>query len=137
MNVGAAPVADHRFLPSFGRGSRSSVHSQNRSSLFRRSVRLSYVEPEALILPTDSHYEILRKKLLAGSKCHYPKYALPIDEVMKLTSLVDHQTLLQQGKLVRVDENEDRPVVFLSHQWVPSCTHFLHTAFFRLLRTQI
>ena len=45
-------------------------------------------------------------------------YAMPIDEVMKLKSLVDHQTLLQQGKLVRVDANEDRPVVFLSHQWV-------------------
>ena len=37
---------------------------------------------------------------------------------MKLTAPVDHQTLLAEGKLVQIDDDEPRDVFFLSHQWV-------------------
>ena len=35
-----------------------------------------------------------------------------------MTKMVDHQTLLAQGKLIKVEEGEMRKVLFLSHQWV-------------------
>ena len=43
---------------------------------------------------------------------------MSIEEFLKLKGPVDHQTLLLQGKLIKVEEGEDRPIVFLSHTWV-------------------
>ena len=107
-------TADHRF-----------ANAGTRTSKSRRSTRISMMSPEAMILPTDSENEVFRKKMMESTKYRYPMYGLPIDELMKLTKPVDHQTLLQQGKLVKIEEGEQRDVVFLSHQWVPILGNYL------------
>ena len=44
----------------------------------------------------------------------YPMYALPVEAILELEAFVDHQTLLRDSKLVKVEPGMD--VIFVSHQ---------------------
>ena len=118
LSTNMGKTADHRF-----------ANAGSRTSNARRSTRISMMSPEAMILPTDSENEVFRKKMMESTKYRYPMYGLPIAELMKLTKPVDHQTLLEQGKLVKIEESEQRDVVFLSHQWVPILEFIVSFAF--------
>ena len=105
-------MADHRFASSTARDSRTS-----QGSLMNR---LSLAGLQALIQPSDSQDESFRKLLVGGSQAKYQMHCLPMKDFLELESPVDHQTLMRQGKLVVVDEDNKVPVFFLSHQWVIS-----------------
>ena len=105
-------MADHRFASSTARDSRTS-----QGSLMNR---LSLAGLQALIQPSDSQDESFRKLLVGGSQAKYPMHCLSMKDFLELEAPVDHQTLMRQGKLVVVDEDNKVPVFFLSHQWVIS-----------------
>ena len=115
--IASTALSDHRFTPLSPKG--HSIPSV--STLFpahglpSRALRRvsSLVLPDIEFRESDSPRVKLRKHVLSDTKCYYPMFALPIDEVMKLESLPDHQTLLNEGKLVRVDADEKREVIFL------------------------
>lgn len=106
-------LSDHRWS-----SKRFDDFNQDEKNERRRSTkRLTLSFHEALSLCDESGVVNASRYLLARSKCLYPMYALPIAEALQLKAMPDHQTLLNQGKLVVVKETDKTPVVFLSHQW--------------------
>ena len=82
------------------------------------SFTIDFSDAGLAIVDTEDEHARLRKHLMKGTKCHSAMYAIPLKVLLELDELMDHQTLLRAGKLVLVDADEKRPVVFLSHQWV-------------------
>ena len=85
-----AQISDHRFRNSDSLDHELADVSTRRNSLQAR--RLSFLGSDALpILGADSSDADLRKQILESLKCDYPMWALPVAEVMKLESVLDHQ----------------------------------------------
>lgn len=119
---GEGEIQDHRF----GSEKARSTGSSRRSSFLDTGAM--FLSHDVTSLPED--VALRRKmtgKLLDGTAFKYPMFAAPIAFVMGLKEnevLPDHQKLLHDRKtypespLVNVWENEKRPIIFLSHQWL-------------------
>eukprot|EP00398_MALV-I-01_sp_L67-1_P001010 gene1010-581_t len=103
-----------------GSNPRISLENSVPDSLSRRSYAFS--RRSSMNRPSScmSHNISVNDVIAGNLECKYDMWALPIDQVMKMSgALPDHQTLLSEGKLVRVNTDaEARPVLFISHQWV-------------------
>ena len=87
-----------------------SPHRQEYDELLRSKQELQRAAP-------DSTGGSLNETTETAVTETYPCWGISAEELLKLDGWVPHQDLLEQGKLVKLGEQPDKHIVFISHQW--------------------
>lgn len=68
--------------------------------------------------PAKDAFEVKRKASKANLSMEYGMWVMPLDIFLGMDRLPAHQTLKREGKLMEWTPELNRPVFFLSHQWL-------------------